>query len=109
VIQEREVSRHHAVIDRVEGHFLIEDLNSSNGVLLNGMPRKKATLKSGDVITLGLVTLIFSLQDESSIDTGEHPMPGARHDNNVVAFVETQVIPEELSPAKGAGALKKRE
>ena len=53
MIEEKEISRRHALIDRVGGHYVIEDLNSRNGVLVNGKRREMANLKSGDVITIG--------------------------------------------------------
>ncbi len=47
-------SRNHAVIDRVDGVFHIQDLNSSNGTLLNGQRiTRAAELYLGDVIGIG--------------------------------------------------------
>jgi general secretion pathway protein A len=106
VIEGKEISRRHALIDLVGGRYVIEDLNSRNGVLLNGKHRDKAVLKPGDVITIGQVKLDFRLQDESAEDTGDH---AALNANNVVAFGETQLLPDELAPAKDLGALQAKE
>ena len=72
MIEEKEISRRHALIDRAGGHYVIEDLNSRNGLLVNGKRREMANLKSGDVIHIGGVKLVFQLKDEVGDDTGEH-------------------------------------
>ncbi len=59
VIDAKEISRHHASIDRVGDRYVVEDLNSVNGVWLNGKRREMATLKPGDVINMGKVKLVF--------------------------------------------------
>jgi signal transduction histidine kinase len=49
-----DVSRHHAQITREQDQFFLEDLGSSNGTFLNGMPLKgKASLHHQDRITIG--------------------------------------------------------
>lgn len=49
-----EVSRKHARIIRHSFHFLIEDLKSANGVLINGKPLQGPTeLKVGDQVQIG--------------------------------------------------------
>lgn len=52
------LSRHHAEIRSTVGGFLIVDLGSKNGTLLNGRPvRGEAALRPGDMIVLGEHTL----------------------------------------------------
>jgi hypothetical protein len=54
------VSRQHARIRHQEGTFLLEDLDSPNGLYLNGQRVETAsTLKEGDVIELGRTLLRF--------------------------------------------------
>ncbi|WP_257456239.1 FHA domain-containing protein [Archangium lipolyticum] len=56
------VSRRHARIRHQEGSFLLEDLDSPNGVYLNGQRVRvetASTLKEGDVIELGRTLLRF--------------------------------------------------
>lgn len=51
------VGRYHARIepDTEPGHFLISDLGSRNGTLLNGRPVVEPTaLRSGDILQLGV-------------------------------------------------------
>lgn len=47
------VSRRHAVVAWENGRPYLRDLGSTNGTLLNGRTVNSATLRSGDVITLG--------------------------------------------------------
>jgi pSer/pThr/pTyr-binding forkhead associated (FHA) protein len=56
------VSKEHAAITRQNGNYVIEDLNSTNGTLLNNEPITKAGLSGKDVITIGKHTLFVSLQ-----------------------------------------------
>ena len=59
VIIDKEVSRRHALIDRIGGIYVIEDLNSKNGILVNRKRRSRALLRSGDIITFGQVDVAF--------------------------------------------------
>ena len=61
------VSRWHARIDYVDGQFVITDLNSVNGVYVNGVripPRPQATLlRPGDHLVIGGYTQVaFTLR-----------------------------------------------
>jgi len=53
------ISRHHCVLRKVGGGFEIQDLQSSNGVLVNGNRVQSSPLRDGDRITLGQVQLTF--------------------------------------------------
>jgi type II secretory pathway predicted ATPase ExeA len=106
VIEDREISRRHALIDRAGGRYMIEDLNSCNGVLVNGKRRELANLKSGDVIILGGLKLVFHLKDEVGDDTGEH---GDIKASNVIDFAETQRLPDNIGPADDLGVRKAKE
>jgi general secretion pathway protein A len=106
VIEEREISRRHAQIDRVADQYVIQDLGSANGVQVNGKRRASATLKPGDVITIGLVKMVFGFQETVAKETGEHPAPNA---TNVVVFGETQRVTEGLPPAEDRSALRAKE
>jgi ABC transport system ATP-binding/permease protein len=62
VLSDPTVSRVHAVVWREEGMWTITDLESANGVLVNGRRVKSAVLHDGDVISLGRVRLRFGGQ-----------------------------------------------
>jgi uncharacterized RDD family membrane protein YckC len=53
------ISRHHCVLRQVGGGFEIQDLQSSNGVLVNGNRVQSSPLHDGDRITVGQVHLTF--------------------------------------------------
>lgn len=59
VINHRSISRHHAQIVREDGHYQIVDLQSANGVRVNGEEYGKVELRRGDRIDLGHVRLRF--------------------------------------------------
>lgn len=59
VIPDSSVSRHHARIRRVVNDFVIEDLGSSNGTYVDGVPIIYCTLRSGDEIQIGGSLLFF--------------------------------------------------
>jgi len=60
------VSRRHAAIERLGSDFWIEDLDSLNGVLLNGRPVKRALLTDGDQLQVGLFKLLFFARGTAS-------------------------------------------
>ena len=65
VIIDKEVSRRHALIDCISGIYVIEDLNSKNGTLVNRKRRSRALLRPGDTITLGQLDVAFNPDDHT--------------------------------------------
>ncbi|MBI5494065.1 MAG: FHA domain-containing protein [Deltaproteobacteria bacterium] len=59
VLDHRSVSRNHAKIVRDGARYTVVDLNSANGVLVNGEEYKRIDLRKGDIIELGHVKLRF--------------------------------------------------
>ena len=57
------VSRHHAVLLASAQECILEDLNSTNGVLVNGRKAGRQVLRDGDTITIGNTVFTF-LQTE---------------------------------------------
>jgi DNA-binding NtrC family response regulator len=58
------VSRFHAEIEVTGGRAILRDLDSRNGVLVDGVPVLQAALRDGAVLTLGRTQLRFRLGDE---------------------------------------------
>lgn len=59
-LRDRFLSRHHAEITWEDGHWMLRDLGSVNGTLLNGVRlTAPATLKPGDRIGLGDTEVVF--------------------------------------------------
>ena len=52
-LTDRAISRHHAKITRLEDGFIIEDLDSSQGTVVNGLPVTVSHLRSGDEVRIG--------------------------------------------------------
>jgi hypothetical protein len=54
------VSRRHAELRQEGTAYWLVDLDSTNGVLVNGRRLKRAKLESGDTITLGSTEIVFA-------------------------------------------------
>jgi len=63
VIDDPRVSRHHAQLRAVDGHFVLSDTNSTGGIFVNGRRVTQTILYPNDSISLAGVILIFH-QDE---------------------------------------------
>ncbi len=62
VLRNDSVSGNHCVLNsNREGQWTVTDLNSGNGVVLNGVPVKQSALKHGDAIELGDIKMRFLL------------------------------------------------
>jgi len=61
-IDAKHISRHHAVILAGPAHTIIEDLNSTNGVLVNGKRISRQLLKDGDQVTIGRAEYRFAVR-----------------------------------------------
>ncbi|WP_028057354.1 FhaA domain-containing protein [Candidatus Solirubrobacter pratensis] len=64
VLDDPNVSRHHAEVRPSGGSWIVNDLGSTNGVKVNGRrlePARPESLKPGDVIELGTSSVTFDL------------------------------------------------
>jgi hypothetical protein len=59
VLADPNISRQHAEVRKEGDGYVVVDLDSTNGVFVNGRPTKRATLQEGDVIELGATRLRF--------------------------------------------------
>ncbi len=57
------ISRHHCLVRREGGVYIIEDLNSTNGVYVDGVRVKMSPLREGTLIYIGNSLFIFWLQE----------------------------------------------
>jgi pSer/pThr/pTyr-binding forkhead associated (FHA) protein len=53
------VSRNHATINKTDGKFVIEDLNSLNGTYVNSILISEAELSNNDIIQIGKYKFVF--------------------------------------------------
>lgn len=58
-LEDTTVSSHHARLLQKDGGIFIEDCDSTNGTLVNGIPVQNRKLKNGDVVVIGKYTLNF--------------------------------------------------
>ena len=60
VLNHKSISRHHAKIIRDGDKYIVVDLESANGVRVNGSEFERVELQTGDTVELGHVKLKFS-------------------------------------------------
>lgn len=91
-IDDRSISREHARLSRLRDGYVIEDLGSTTGTLVNGKRIDEAVLlRSGDVVTAGSIDLRF---ETAAVPQAEHN--GSSDPTLVAAGVG--VFHEESSP-----------
>ena len=67
VLQDTSISRHHAEIHRRrDGTFTVTDLDSMNGVFVNGKKQRSAAIADGDTVELGDLSMRFSINEEEA-------------------------------------------
>ncbi len=64
-ITDTAASRRHARIERRNGDFILEDLNSTNGTILNQKAVSREILQHGDKIQIGETVLQFLVKEKS--------------------------------------------
>jgi pSer/pThr/pTyr-binding forkhead associated (FHA) protein len=67
VLNHKSISRHHAKVIRDGDRYVVVDLESANGVRVNGAEYERVELQSGDVVELGHVRLRFATADDPAI------------------------------------------
>jgi pSer/pThr/pTyr-binding forkhead associated (FHA) protein len=73
VIDNPAVSGHHACIFRDGDHFIVEDLESTNGTFVNGNHVYRHTLQDGDVVLVGKHKLRFDQMGGSAVADADGP------------------------------------
>ena len=63
------ISGEHAAVVTILNDSFLEDLNSTNGTLVNGQPAKKHFLKNGDVVELGKYKLKYVADQAQSVES----------------------------------------
>jgi pSer/pThr/pTyr-binding forkhead associated (FHA) protein len=61
------LSRHHARIYSSQGKWVIEDLGSANGIVINDVMTKEAILRSGDNVKIGAIPFLFNFSRPDSV------------------------------------------
>lgn len=101
-ILDRIVSKEHCVIDQQDGRFVVRDLGSLNGTLVNGQRVGEATLHDWDELKLGNTRIVFHAQ--SAVDPALQrvtigPVDQASHIHKKISPpVEDRFLPETQIP-----------
>jgi signal transduction histidine kinase len=75
-IPHKSLSRSHARIEAVDGSYVVFDLDSKNGTLVNGVRVQSREIHHGDTVTLGDLDLLFRCAPRAGEATSE-PRPNA--------------------------------
>lgn len=65
------ISGEHAAVVTILNDSFLEDLNSTNGTLVNGQPAKKHFLKNGDVVELGKYKLKYVAEQAQPVESAD--------------------------------------
>ena len=100
-LPDKQVSRKHASISPHGSEFIIEDLGSANGTMVNNHPVHRQVLRPGDKITLGSTILEFTPLLESDEIPGDlkhnasgRLQPASDHDPGDRPTVELAIPPQ---------------
>lgn len=85
-LDDEEVSKKHAVLVKQGGGFVLEDLKSSNGTLLNGKRVNSSEVIPGDEFIIGSTTFTLSVESELISSEKKNLMPV--EDNQFVEIEE---------------------
>jgi Nif-specific regulatory protein len=82
-LEDTSVSPHHCQVNCDGGLFLLMDLESESGTLVNGIPVNERVLSSGDQIAVGSSLFLFNLEkhvsaSRSTVQLDENSAVGAR-------------------------------
>jgi len=106
-INDGQISSRHASLRRENGKWIIEDLGSSNGTEVNGMPVKIVELKTNDKVTIGSTSFTFidniaeTAQEAvlvASLETPPEPQDALPPEENKQAEIPPAPTPQETVP-----------
>jgi pSer/pThr/pTyr-binding forkhead associated (FHA) protein len=104
-----EVSRGHALFERVGGAWTIEDRGSSNGTLVNtARISGPCVLRDGDVVRVGRTQLVFHAAEEADL---RRTTPGIERKAPSLTDSQRKVLVELCRPAleRGGGSASNRD
>lgn len=102
VLPDRQVSRKHAFLCPQGSQYIIEDMGSVNGTLVNNHPVRRQVLNPGDLITVGSTVLEFAMLPDpddlskESRDRASMMESIFRHDPADRSTVELTLPPRDL-------------
>ncbi len=75
ILEDRQVSRHHARLRQRYGRYILHDLGSTGGTTVNGFPVQEIVLRPGDIISLSGVDLIYAESEPLDRPERGHTQP----------------------------------
>lgn len=90
------LSRHHAEFEATQSEVRVRDLESRNGILVNGARAKETVLRPGDVVTIGHLTIKY-IEDVAVVAS---PAKAPAGDDDATVLVSRR--PGSASPVSAA-------
>lgn len=105
------ISGEHAVVVTILNDSFLEDLNSTNGTLVNGQAAKKHFLKNGDVVELGKYKLKYVTEQAPSVESADFEKtmvlrPNALRPSPVASEPSPPPPIAPVAPAAAVGAIQ---
>jgi len=82
-MDEKKASRHHAVIRRVDGRYVLVDLGSKNGTYVNGGRYQARSLRDEDVVRVGKTIFKFHRTEDDPVIRGQEIGVGVVADEHI--------------------------
>jgi pSer/pThr/pTyr-binding forkhead associated (FHA) protein len=110
-LESRKVSRRHCCLAQVEDHLVVRDLESTNGIRINGKTVTEGRLEDGDELTIGNVRFRVSLKDDAAavppksgrrpVKPTDRPQPAQPAPDNMMSLDIPIPLPEPAERANG--------
>jgi hypothetical protein len=97
------ISGEHAVVVTILADSFLEDLNSTNGTLVNGQPIKKHFLRNNDVIELGKYKLKYMADLQAGAAANDFEKNAAIRSGSLKLPSELQLAPTESQTRSNIG------
>jgi len=102
-IDSKFISRHHCqLVTGSDGITVIEDLNSTNGILVQGKRVRRHSLRDGDLVTIGQHEILYIDEQGSHLADTHDDLPRVNAD--AANEDANEDADEDASPGDAAGA-----
>ena len=108
VVTDSSASRNHAELVKANESFVIKDLNSSNGVFVNGKKIKEHYLVSGDIFSIGNHEYRYVERDAVQINTNETYSMRNQEGGTIPGISSSSLGVNVPVSSSGGGSKKKR-
>lgn len=100
-INDIKASREHCKVFEQNGQWVVADLNSRNGIKVNGIQTTRKNLSAGDVIEIGETQVVFELAGAASRPAAAAPKSGSGASAAAgVDEIEIEEEPASASPSR---------